>query len=100
MQECISNMEVEGLRTALRLVCAKQPSFALDILEAMESGDPEQPRPGSSTAPSWCICTYCREMPTDREKLCCGKTKQNCISRLPVSIDFPPILQISFKYCK
>lgn len=45
-------MEIEGLRAALRLVCAKQPSFVQDILETMESGDPKQPQPGSSTAPS------------------------------------------------
>lgn len=89
-----------GTENCPQACMCKAALLALDILEAMESGDPEQPRPGSSTAPSWCICTYCREMPTDREKLCCGKTKQNCISRLPVSIDFSPILQISFKYCK
>lgn len=29
-------------------------------------GDPEQPWSGSSTAPNWCICIYCREINTDR----------------------------------
>ena len=33
----------------------------------------------------WCICTFCTEMPTPAENLCCGKQPEQCISRLAVS---------------
>jgi hypothetical protein len=68
------------------MVCSKQPSLMLDILDTADSGGPEQPGSEGRAVPSWCICTYCRDMPTDREKLCCGKSRLNCQSRLPVSI--------------
>ncbi|XP_062595875.1 P2X purinoceptor 7-like [Saccostrea cucullata] len=94
-------MDTEELRTVLRLVCSKQPSFMLDIMETLEGGGPEQPGSESRTAPSWCICTYCREMPTDREKVCCGKTRQNCQSRLPdfytVVLD-ELVLEVALRY--
>lgn len=93
-------MEIEGVRVALGLVCAKQPSFALGILAKKEGGGPQQPRPASSTASRLCICTYCRKKSNERRKLCFGKTKPNCHSRLPSSINFIPILQSSYKYCK
>lgn len=33
--------------------------------------------------PDWCSCQSCREMPSDVEKVCCGKSPDSCISRLP-----------------
>ena len=79
-------MDMEELRRVLRLVCSKQPSFVLDILDTVGGDGPEQPRSESRTAPSWCVCTYCLNIPTDRERICCGKSRENCQSRLPVSM--------------
>lgn len=71
-------MEIEGVRVALGLVCAKQPSFALGILAKKEGGGPQQPRPASSTASRLCICTYCRKNPMNVEN--CALVRPNQIA--------------------
>uniref|UniRef100_A0A3Q3GQP0 P2X purinoreceptor 7 intracellular domain-containing protein n=1 Tax=Labrus bergylta TaxID=56723 RepID=A0A3Q3GQP0_9LABR len=30
----------------------------------------------------WCVCTNCREMETDIERICCRQTPLNCISKM------------------
>ncbi|KAL7380473.1 hypothetical protein ABVT39_018460 [Epinephelus coioides] len=44
----------------------------------------ERPSPGGPDEPQlhWCICTNCRDMPTDLEKLCCRQEPPNCISNM------------------
>ena len=41
------------------------------------------PRPEDAT-PDWCVCGRCREMPSQRERRCCGKAR--CLSQVPVSV--------------
>ncbi|XP_052696150.1 uncharacterized protein LOC128174701 [Crassostrea angulata] len=100
MENCISSLDTNGLRDALRLVCSKQPSFMLDILQTIHGENPE-PHDSTVTAPSWCICSNCREMPSEREKVCCNKPSQSCISRLP---DFQTVvldelvLEVAMRY--
>ena len=78
-------MDMEELRKVLRLVCSKQPSFILDILDAvgvMVQGN-QGLKEGLHQAG---VSALCRNMPTDREGVCCGKSRENCQSRLPVSM--------------
>lgn len=76
-------MDVESLRKTLALVCKREPSLLLDILDSPQDTNPAQEH--MTTAPSWCTCSFCREMPTMQENVCCGKTPQNCHSQLAVS---------------
>lgn len=81
LEECISKMDLTALKETLKLVCMKQPSLLMDVLKSADgNGDPA---PGNLRAvPNWCSCNNCREMPTGREKMCCGKIPENCHSRL------------------
>lgn len=80
-------MDLTVLKKTLKLVCMKQPSLLIDVLKSTDgNGDPA---PGNMPAvPSWCTCNSCREMPTEREKVCCGKIPDNCHSKLAVSFHF------------
>ncbi|XP_048746229.1 P2X purinoceptor 7-like [Ostrea edulis] len=70
------------MRATLQRVVRENPEYLFTILEASQ-----QPG-GSGYSPpeeqsSWCICTFCREMPAQRERLCCQRNQDGCISRLP-----------------
>jgi hypothetical protein len=41
--------------------------------------DPGHPRPPYNAPIPFCVCGYCREMPTDKERLCC-REKRLCRS--------------------
>ena len=71
-------------RQLLTEIARKMPSVILEIISRRRDSPPSSPSTGS--APEWCYCTRCREMPSDMEKMCCGNTKDKCISILPVSI--------------
>ncbi|XP_052696198.1 uncharacterized protein LOC128174778 [Crassostrea angulata] len=56
--------------------------FAILGSSNKEPQQPEGPGP-SQSQPSWCVCNFCKEMPTQRERLCCQNDPESCISRLP-----------------
>lgn len=78
--DVLSHTEMRN--TLIRLVY-ENPEYLFNIL-----GTPEVPQrpegPGSSQS-SWCVFTFCKDMPTQREGVCCKKRPDSCISRLPVS---------------
>lgn len=60
-------MDVESLRKTLALVCKREPSLLLDILDSPQDTNPAQEH--MTTAPSWCTCSFCRERPTMQENV-------------------------------
>ncbi|XP_056003541.1 P2X purinoceptor 7-like [Ostrea edulis] len=58
----------------------RQPGLVHDIIHPPTQQEGYHPQPGG-TCPNWCVCGKYREMPTDREKVCCGK--EQCITLLP-----------------
>ncbi|XP_052085223.1 P2X purinoceptor 7-like [Mytilus californianus] len=98
----ISQMSADGLRDLVLSMFDKDPSIMLNIVDRNSQTEIQgyHPRP-ESNAPSWCVCTKCREMPTEEEKKCCRQTPQNCTSTLPdfdlVVLD-PLVLVIARRY--
>ncbi|XP_043566173.1 uncharacterized protein LOC122560045 [Chiloscyllium plagiosum] len=71
----LSRSKLEGIFVQL---AKKNPGLIIDLLQDAPSG--HIPNGPSTEIPSWCVCGLCREMPTDIEKVCCGKTEEHCIS--------------------
>ncbi len=65
----------------LRDVLRNDPSLIFDLRIHRASGPPVQT--SSSAAPSWCVCSRCREMPTDLERKRCLSPPQECMSTMP-----------------
>jgi hypothetical protein len=81
-------MTGDSAKETLCQVVERQPGLIFDILDRVASGQGQpgyHPQPGSS-APQWCYCSHCREMPTVAERVCCGYLPEHCLSLLPVNV--------------
>ncbi|CAL8363129.1 unnamed protein product [Boreogadus saida] len=82
----IRDLNLEASHHLLELCLEREPSLIFDLL-AMSiphpTSDPQQPGPSDPQQPAWCICTKCKEMPTDIERKCCGQLLDSCVSMLP-----------------
>ncbi|XP_070407658.1 P2X purinoceptor 7-like [Nothobranchius furzeri] len=67
------------------MVLDRDPGVHFDLLAL--SGPPAT-TPPTSNQPSWCVCSHCRDMPTDLEKKCCQQPPQTCISTVPHMEEF------------
>ena len=55
-----------------------------DIVAGMENEDTrEHSTMANESIPSFCVCGKCREVPTDKERICC-KQKRLCWSRTKI----------------
>lgn len=71
LQERIHNMPEYNLRDIKFQLCRRA-----------QGGGHHPPPARVQGQPDCCCCSYCREMPTQLELVCCGQTEQNCFSRL------------------
>nr|XP_022302662.1 uncharacterized protein LOC111110451 [Crassostrea virginica] len=62
----IDALSPEEMRDTLGRVVHDSPEYLFDILRER---DPHPPENSGNSRPSWCICTFCREMPTQAERL-------------------------------
>jgi len=82
----VSRLTEEEAHGLLVRVIDQQPGLVFNLLELHPAAPGGyHPAPGSP-APSWCVCSSCREMPTLEERLCCGHSPATCVSRLPVRL--------------
>ena len=81
----ISGLPEVEVRGVLAEAVEKNPDLFFEIIERRNRPESPEPQPASSRSLHWCSCTFCRDMPTDVEKVCCGKQRDLCISRLAVS---------------
>ncbi|KAK3096037.1 hypothetical protein FSP39_022265 [Pinctada imbricata] len=76
-------MNTDTVRDLMLMAAEIYSSMVLDLIQRRDrpgGGYHPQPTPGG---PSWCTCGRCRQMPTEAEKVCCGKSPDNCVSRTP-----------------
>ena len=84
-QALVSELPEDRARSLLAEVAVRMPGMVFDILDIVN----EEPLPVCHfmpSAPSWCKCGYCREMPTVAERVCCGCKPRHCLKNRPVSI--------------
>lgn len=81
IRERIESMSEDEVRHLLFEILDAQPSLVFSkAAPAIPHGGYH---PTNSEAINWCTCSFCRDMPTEVEKLCCGMTPDTCISILP-----------------
>ncbi|XP_061169431.1 uncharacterized protein LOC133178741 [Saccostrea echinata] len=80
----VDSLSPEQMKDKLQRVVRESPEYLFTILDSTQTsagGSGHHP-PEGSLQPSWCICTFCREMPTQRERLCCQRNQDSCVSRI------------------
>ncbi len=75
-------MSLEEHRELATQLLERQPGLLFDALMMHQHRHGAPPLAGVPGVP-WCTCGNCRDMPTDREKKCCGQDSVNCVSQLP-----------------
>lgn len=86
LQAFIEEMTDEERKELLLKAGEKHPSLFMQIIDghhAPHGGFHPQP---TDQTPSWCSCLRCRDMPTQAERICCGRPPNQCQSQLPVSL--------------
>ena len=68
-QETLKAMKHEELDEIAVSVFEDRRSLLLDLLQQRNA----PPVPPASEKPNWCICSKCREMPTQKERKCCKR---------------------------
>lgn len=82
-QAFIEEMTDEERKELLLKAGEKHPSLFMQIIDghhAPHGGFHPQP---TDQTPSWCSCLRCRDMPTQAERICCGRPPNQCQSQLP-----------------
>ena len=86
LQNQIQAMDGEALQDFALQVLDNQPGLVFNLLAPIEH-QPGGYHPAPEVqSPEWCSCRNCRQMPTERERQCCGQQPTYCISRLEASI--------------
>ncbi|XP_039670115.1 P2X purinoceptor 7-like [Perca fluviatilis] len=73
----IQQMSDVHLQELASRLFSMEPGLIFDALMMNQVAAPP------SSVLTWCMCGNCREMPTDRERKCCGQGPNHCISLLP-----------------
>ncbi|XP_071792702.1 P2X purinoceptor 7-like [Asterias amurensis] len=84
IKKMVEDLGEKGRKDLLRSLCERMPGLVLNILETSSNPAPPHHPPAAQLSPSWCVCTHCREMPTQQEKLCCQQRPNRCISNLAI----------------
>ncbi|XP_071172186.1 P2X purinoceptor 7-like [Mytilus edulis] len=99
----VSLLSEEDLRFTVLEACRSQPSLMFTILNrtSLQPNNPVNPEENNRNQPSWCRCSFCRDMPTEQERVCCRQIPNNCHSRLPdfsnVVLD-ALVLEVAIRY--
>ncbi|XP_052713883.1 uncharacterized protein LOC128187492 [Crassostrea angulata] len=97
LQDRISRLSDCDLRGLVVNIASQHPEFVFDVLDRDDGQHGGHHPPPDGPTPAWCTCTYCREMPMEAERRCCGRTRPNCYSRLPEILS--PIYRLGVVEC-
>nr|XP_022290919.1 P2X purinoceptor 7-like [Crassostrea virginica] len=78
----IEEMSDEERKQLLIKAGELHPSLLLHIIDRPAPQGGFHPQPSAET-PDWCTCLKCRDMPTQAERICCGRPANQCQSLLP-----------------
>lgn len=85
-QSRVQNLSLEQCQNLLVGIATRTPSLIFNLLDESTIPSDQPPTPSMSSNLPWCTCTRCRDMPTDTEKVCCGRLPDQCTTLLPVSV--------------
>ncbi|XP_038136202.1 P2X purinoceptor 7-like [Cyprinodon tularosa] len=77
----IQSLDLQQAREILRGALTRDPSLMFDLAHRTSGPPGPQPQPPAAQ-PTWCVCTNCKEMPTDIERKCCGEPADSCIAMM------------------
>jgi hypothetical protein len=82
LQRLLQEMSLDDHRRLAAGMLERQPGLIFDLLLEHQQ---RHGAPTSAEVPGvpWCTCGKCRDMPTDRERKCCGQDPVHCVSLLP-----------------
>ena len=75
-------MTLEEHRQLTSELLQRQPGFIFDALMMHQCRHGVPPFAGVPGVP-WCTCSNCTDMPTDRERKCCGQYPADCVIIIP-----------------
>ncbi|XP_041465490.1 uncharacterized protein LOC121416098 [Lytechinus variegatus] len=76
LKEDISRMSRDEIESLLYKTVQRRPGMLFDLMMQ----PPDDNIPSGENVP-WCSCGRCIDMPTDAERLCCGRNPQDCTSQ-------------------
>lgn len=79
MQDRLQSITPSQRDALLQSVLDRLPGLLFDLLALQDNTQ----LPPLASNIHWCVCSNCREMPTDIERLCCGQPPDQCLSRVP-----------------
>ena len=79
-------MSEEKVKEILFHTIEKQPGLIFAVIE--QDRGPVVTQNKNTDVPSWCRCGHCREMVELVEQECCKRNPEDCISTLPVSVEY------------
>ena len=82
IQARVEQLSVEQMRNLIAGMMRRNPSFVFHVLEESENSNNNY-NSSLDEFPHWCTYHNCREMPTMLENVCCKRTPETCVSKLP-----------------
>ncbi|XP_033103328.1 P2X purinoceptor 7-like isoform X2 [Anneissia japonica] len=100
-KEMIRDLPEADVRQLLFRCLEKNQGLVIDVVDKInqKSDDVQPTREAVTQVPDWCVCSYCKEMPTDLERLCCNMKPELCLSK-EVTMDAYVLNELSLAFSR
>ncbi|XP_033103334.1 P2X purinoceptor 7-like isoform X6 [Anneissia japonica] len=101
VKEMIRDLPEADVRQLLFRCLEKNQGLVIDVVDKInqKSDDVQPTREAVTQVPDWCVCSYCKEMPTDLERLCCNMKPELCLSK-EVTMDAYVLNELSLAFSR